>query len=159
MTANPFDTKSFVADFERAWNAKDPQVVISKYYDANVEFTDPTGKVERGTSALAKNLSGWFGAFSEMKISLTQSVQNGNDIALVQQCKGRHTGELEVAPGERVPATNKTAVVDVAEFIRLNNEGKIVRDLNIFDSARLLMQLGLLPGASQTTPTKQSIQR
>lgn len=159
MQTSRFDAKQFVTDFERAWNEKDAQTMITKYYDSNVEFTDPSGKPQRGADALRKSTEGWFGAFSEMKITVKQIVQNGNDVAILQHCRGRNTGELEVSPGERIPATNKTAEVEVAEFIRLNDQGKIVRDVAILDTAQLLMQLGVLPGPDQKATTGRAVQR
>lgn len=155
-----FDAKQYVRDFERAWNDKNAQTFLSKYYDANVEFTDPSGKLQRGIDPLRNVLQTWFKGFGEMKIDVTQAIQNGNDVAILQRCKGRNTGELEMVPGEPLAATNKNAEVEVAEFIKLNAQGKIVRDVTILDSASLLMQLGHLPGpTSQSKMTGRAAQR
>lgn len=152
-----FDANRYVKEFESAWNTKDPEPLM-KWSAPDVEFQDPrSDRTTRGQSAIRESSKQWFDAFSEMKIELKQSTVSGNNVALLYRCAGRHTGELEMAPGERVPATNKPAVVDVAEFITLNNEGKIVRDVAIMDSAKLLMQLGLMPGtqaAGQRGTTK-----
>jgi hypothetical protein len=154
-----FDAERYVSDLERAWNDKDTSGFVSKYYDNNVEFTDPNGKPQRGATALRGIMDSWVGAFGEMKIKITRTIQNGNDVAILQSFTGRHTGEFEIAPGERVPATNKTATVDVAEFVKVNDQGKIVHDVTILDNARLLMQLGLLPGPGQPQQSRTAVKR
>lgn len=159
MPTSRFDPKQYVMDFERAWADRDMAPMIQKYYDANVEFNDPTGKPQRGTDALKQVAESWFNAFSEMTITLTQSVQSGNEHALLQRFRGRHTGELEMAPGERIPATNKPAEIEVAEFIRVNDAGKIVRDAVVLDTGQLLMQLGLLPSPGQQATMGRAVQR
>lgn len=159
VASTRFDATQFVSDFQQAWNAKDPQAFVSKYYAGNVEFTDPSGQPKRGADALRSTLEAWFSAFSEMSIKATQTIQSGEEVAILQRCKGRHTGELQIMPGERIPATNKTAEVDVAEFVRLDAQGKIVRDVAIMDSAQLLMQLGVLPGAAQDAASRRTVQR
>jgi len=155
-----FDAKEYVRDLERAWNDKNADAFIQKHYDANVEFTDANGKPQRGQQAFRSTLDAWFKAFSEMKIDVTQAVQNGNDVAILQRCKGRNTGELAMIPGEApLPATNKTGEVAVAGFLRLNDQGKIVRDVAILDTASLLTQLGHMPGPGQAKVTGKAAQR
>lgn len=157
---NRFDGRQFIKDFEVAWNKKDASSVITKYYEPNVEYSDPsTGKLQRGTDALRKTTDAWFNAFSEMRLEVTQLIQSGNDIAILQHCKGRNTGELEMSPGERLPATNKTVEIDVAEFVKINEQGKVVRDVVIMDSALLMMQLGHMPAPGQAQVTGRAAQR
>lgn len=154
-----FDPQAYVNDLQATWNKKDGQGFISKHYDANVEFTDPSGKPQRGAGALRATIDAWFGAFSEMKIQLVETVQSGNNVAMIQRCTGRHTGDFEVAPGEKIPATNKTATVDVADFVRINDQGKVVHEIVVLDTGRLLMQLGVMPGGGQTAQPHRTMQR
>ena len=158
-TTTRFDPQTYVNDLQKSWNQKDAQGFITKHYDANVEFTDPSGKPQRGTGPLRTTLDAWFGAFSEMKIQLVETVQTGNNVAMIQRCSGRHTGDFEVSPGEKIPATNKTATVDVADFVRINDQGKVVHEIVVLDTGRLLMQLGVMPGAGQAEQARRAVPR
>ena len=158
MPAQSFDAKQFVSDFERGFNSKDLTKALS-YYDRDVETTGEAGKVQRGIEPFRQAMEGWMNGFSDTKIDVKDVIQQGNSVAIVQRCTALHTGDFEVAPGERVPATNKRVEIDVAEFIRLNEQGKIVRDLGFMDTAQLMRQLGVLPSASQRTTSQRAVQR
>ena len=149
-----------MTDFERAFNEKDIESVLH-YYDPNVEIPDPTnpGKTVRGLDTFRQFLQSWADGFSETKLEATQIVQNGKDVAILQRCRGRHTGEFEITPGERVAATNKTVDFEVAEFVKLNEQGKIVRDVGIMDQALLMRQLGLMPTPGAKQPSRGAVQR
>lgn len=146
-----FDPSRYMKDFETAWNAKDPQLAVQAYAD-NVEFYDPlTGQAVRGKEKGAENARTWFAAFSEMSFRVRSSVVQGNQVAILYDATGRHTGDFQIAPGESIPATNKTATVPMSEFLTLDANGKITRDVVVMDSGKLLMGLGIIPqpGAAQ----------
>ena len=105
---------------------------------------------------MTKNFEQWSGAFSEMDIQVRDVVESGNNVAILFEAKGRHTGEIELAPGETVPATNKVVKMDVAEFLTIDRNGKIARDHTIFDMAGMMTQLGLLPSPQGATQPGQS---
>jgi len=145
-----FDAQRYVKDFETAWNRNDPEALL-QHFAENVEFQDPLSPTpRRGREAARENMRAWFGAFTEMEIRLVESVVSDDRAALLYQCTARHTGELQIAPGERIPATNKRATVDLAEFDALDAQGRIVRTRAMFDSGRLMQQLGLMPAAGST---------
>lgn len=151
MPAN-FDGHKFVKDFNEAWNAKDASRVL-EHYAENVEFKDPSQpQVSRGKDALRKNTEKWFQGFDNIRFDVKDVIQTGNKAAILFEASGRHSGELEIAPGERIPATNKNVKMEIAEFVTLDDNGKITRDHTIFDAASMMTQLGLLPqgGAEQS---------
>lgn len=141
---NDFDARNFVKDLNDAMNAKNPDKLLP-YYATDAELRDPsTVQPLRGHDGVRKNLQQWSGAFSEVKMNVREIYGSGDKIAILLDVSGRHTGELELAPGEVVPATNKTARTEMAEFLTIQN-GKIVKDVGIFDMASLMQQLGLMP--------------
>lgn len=149
--ATSFDANRYVKDFERAWNAKDPSINLANYAD-NVELRDPiSSEPLRGKEKAMENTKAWFEAFSEMEIRLKESVVQGSKAALLYECTGRHTGDFHLAPGETIPATNKRASVEVTEFVTLDAQGKVTKDVVLMDSGKLLTQLGIIPqpGATQ----------
>jgi predicted ester cyclase len=160
MVATAFDPKRFIADFERAFQTRDYSTVRG-YYDPNVEFaTDTKGGTARGLDAFEAFWSTWGENFSDARIEILQSVVHGRDVAILQRCLGKHTGDgFEIAPGERVPATQKRISIHVAEFIKLGADGKIVRDDGIMDTGEMMRQLGVLPSATQESATRSAVPR
>lgn len=160
MASPQFDPQKYVSDFERAFNEKNVESVLH-YFDPNVEMADPSGsgKMIRGLDTFRQFMQSWAEGFSDTKLEVKQVVQSGKDVAILQRCRGRHTGEFEVAPGERIAPTNKTIDFDVAEFVTLNDQGKIVRDVGIMDQALLMRQLGLMPSTTTGQTTKGTVQR
>jgi ketosteroid isomerase-like protein len=158
MAATRFDVKQLLSDFERAFNTKDYEAAL-KHYDPNVEFLDPNGKTLRGVETFKKFWEMWGNGFSDTKIEVMQAVQTGNDVALLQRCSARHTGDFEISPGEHVAATNKPVKLVIAEFLRLNDQGKIVSDIGVMDTADLMRQLGVLPSPAQEAASRRTVQR
>lgn len=158
-----FDARTFVKDFVNAINRKDPESVLH-YYADNCELTDPTTQQPlRGKEGIRKNLQQWSTAMSELEVEVKESISTGNKAVVLFEARGRHTGELEMGPGERIPATNKPVRIEIANFVTLDNSGKITKDHSIFDVASMMMQLGLLPdtqragstpGRGATTPAR-----
>lgn len=150
------DAKRFVSDYATALNAHDPQGIM-KYYADSVEITDSSSPVPlRGKEGIRKNFQQWSDGFSEMSIDLHDVVQSGNKVVLRYTGKGRNTGEFSVSPGETLSPTNKSIRLEFAEFLTLDDSGKIVRDDSIYDTASLLVQLGLMPGPEKPRDTRES---
>lgn len=140
-----FDARAFVKDFVNAINTKDPESILH-YYADDCELTDPTTQQPlRGKEGIRKNVQQWSTAMSELKVDVKESVTSGNKAVVLFEGSGRHTGELEMGPGESIPATNKPMRLEIANFLTLDNNGKVTKDHSIFDVASLMMQLGLLP--------------
>ena len=140
-----FDPNRYVQDLVASFRSKDPEPYL-RHYAENAELTDPsTPQPVRGKDAIRKNWEQWSTAFGELEASLQHGIVSGNKAAILIDMKGRHTGDLALGPGETVPATNKTVKQQIAAFLTLDSEGKIVRDQTVFDLASMLQQLGLMP--------------
>jgi ketosteroid isomerase-like protein len=161
MVTPTFDPTRYVKDFETAWNAKDLDGAVKHHAD-EVELQDPlTGQTMRGKDKARENARGWFDAFSEMEMRLLQSAVQERQAAVLYECKGRHTGDLQIGGGETIPATNKRVTVLVSEFLTLGSDGKVTKDLVLLDSGKMLQQLGVIPapGAAQKQVGKGMPQR
>lgn len=143
--ATQFDPKRYLADFASAMNERDVDRLLA-YYAEDAELEDPsTPRPIRGKDAIRQNFLQWSKAFGEANVNVKDAIVQGNDVALRYEMTGRHVGDLELSPGETIPATNRSATVRVAEFIKLDAKGKIVADRAVFDVASMMTQLGLLP--------------
>ena len=147
--ATTFDARAYLQDINRAFNEKDPEPLL-RHYAENAEISDPTTRQPlRGKDGVRQNLRQWTTAMGETTFTLREAVTSPTHVALLMQVRARHTGEMELAPGERIPATNKPVQMDLANFLTLDAQGKIVKDQLIFDVAGMMTQLGLMPGAGQ----------
>lgn len=145
--SKPFDARQFMNDFVRAANTRSPDTLL-KHYAENAEISDPsTSTPLRGKAGIRENLEHWSSAFSEFDFKVKDVVQSGNKVALLYDAKVRHTGALEIAPGETVAATARLVRLEVSEFLTISEDGKISKDVTIFDQASMLSQLGLMEGA------------
>ena len=149
-----FDAQKFVGDFARSMNAKEPETLL-RYYADNAELWDPSYPAPiRGKAAIRESIEKWSAAFSELKMNVKDIIQSGNKVAITMEVTARNTGEMEAGPGETFPVTNKTATLQVAEILTIEN-GKITRDYTYFDVMGMLVQLGLAPGAELASGTPQ----
>lgn len=154
--SSTFDARGFVRDFVGSMNAKDPETLL-RHYAENAELKDPTlQQAVRGKAAIRKNFEQWSTAFSELDFTVKDVIEAGNKVAIHFDAKGRHTGELEVAPGEHVPATNKLVRMEVAEFLTIGSDGRISKDETLFDVAGMLAQLGLMPSPHAAPPADKA---
>lgn len=142
----PFDAKAFVNDFVRAANSRSADPLL-RYYSDDAEISDPSTPTPlRGKAGVRESIEHWSSAFSEFDMKVKEIVQSGNKVALLVDARARHTGALEVAPGERVRPTQRMVRMEVSEFLTISDDGKITKDLTIFDQASMLSQLGLMEG-------------
>jgi len=83
-----------------------------------------------------------FAAFGDTSATLEEIVVDGDRAAARVTVRATHTGDLQT-PGGPVGATGKTIVLDCAEFVRTDDEGRIVEHHRYFDAMSFLAQLGL----------------
>ena len=136
-----FDARLFIKDFVGSMNTKDPTTLLRHYSD-NVVLHDPSlPEPVRGKDAITKSFEQWSASFGELDFNIKEQVTAGSKVALLIDAKARHTGPLDVGPGERIAPTGRTVRMEVAEFLTIGADGKISRDETIFDVAGMLAQL------------------
>lgn len=130
----------------------------------NAELWDPTmSQPLRGKKAVRQNFTKWSSAFNDIRFTVKNIVESGENVAIYAEATARNTGEMELAPGEAIPATNKTVTMAIAEFLTISPQGKLTKDHTVFDSMTLMVQLGLAPSpqavGKATGPSKLSTSR
>lgn len=142
---------------------------VLQYYaeDAELVTTDlPEGI--HGKEAIRKVMQDMNRMFGDMSMQATSTVREADKVATIWRVQGVNTGEIEVAPGKSIPATGKRVDYQIANFLTLDRNGKIKKDVAIFDNASLMQQLGVPPetwieselqsgsrGASTTPPRRR----
>jgi len=98
----------------------------------------------KGKDAIRQYLQGWFTAFPDIKITVTNRVVTEDQVASELNFTGTNTGDLQLAPAATIPATGKMVNGKGTYFVRYKN-GRPVEVHSYPDLAGMMMQLGLMP--------------
>ena len=127
-----------------AWNAHDVERAVAVFPDNIVWHDTGSPQPMTGKDALRQYLQGWFSAFPDIKITVTNRVVTEDQVASELDFTGTNTGDLQLAPGATIPATGKKVNGKGTYFVRFQ-DGKPVEVHSYPDLAGMLMQLGLMP--------------
>jgi steroid delta-isomerase-like uncharacterized protein len=126
-----------------AWNAHDVERALAVFPD-NVVWHDAGSPQAMHKDGIRQYLQGWFSAFPDIKITVTNRVITEDQVAAELEFSGTNTGNLQLGPGATIPATGKKVNGQGTYFVRFKN-GKPVEVHSYPDLAGMLMQLGLMP--------------
>jgi steroid delta-isomerase-like uncharacterized protein len=126
-----------------AWNAHDVERALAIFPD-NVVWQDAGSPQAMNKDGIRQYLQGWFSAFPDIKITVTNRVITEDYVAAELDFSGTNTGDLQLAPGATIPATGKTVHGKGTYFVRFK-DGKPVEVHSYPDLAGMMMQLGLMP--------------
>jgi predicted ester cyclase len=126
-----------------AWNAHDVQRAAAVFPD-NVMWIDAGSPQPMNKDGIRQYLQGWFSAFPDIKITVTNRVITEDQVAAELNFSGTNTGDLQLASGATISATGKTVHGKGTYFVRFKG-GKPVEVHSYPDLAGMMMQLGLMP--------------
>ena len=128
-----------------AWNAHDVERALAIFPDTVMWHDVSSPEPFKGKAALRQYLEGWFSAFPDIKITVTNRVISEDQLASEIEFVGTNSGDLQLAPGAPpIPATGKKVTAKGTYFVRFQN-GKPVEVHSYPDAAGMMMQLGLMP--------------
>jgi steroid delta-isomerase-like uncharacterized protein len=127
-----------------AWNAHDVDRALAVFPDEVVWHDVSSPQPFPGKDAIRQYLQGWFSAFPDIKITVTNRVVTEDYVAAELDFLGTNTGALQLAPGASIPATGKTVHGKGTYFVHFK-DGKPVEVRSYPDLAGMMMQLGLMP--------------
>jgi uncharacterized protein (TIGR02246 family) len=128
-----------------AWSVHDMEGVVGNFADDAVWNDLSLPEPLRGKDAIRTYVQGWFTAFPDITLTKTNRVVEGDQVAVELEFRGTNTGPMNMG-GMEIPPTGKAVVGHGAYFARARN-GKIVEFNAHPDTAGMMMQLGLMPGA------------
>lgn len=137
------DARSFVDEFVAAIRSEDADRYANLYAEDAVMIEPLLGEPLHGQDAIRAGEAALFDAFGEIDPDVTSIVADGRRIAVEVVMRALNDGPLELGNGELLPATGRRVDVPTAWFFELNEEGKIVRERDYFDTAAILRQLGV----------------
>jgi steroid delta-isomerase-like uncharacterized protein len=127
-----------------AWNAHDAERAADVFPDNIVWIDAGSPQPMQGKDALRQYLQGWFTAFPDIKITVTNRAVTEDQVASELVFVGTNSGPLQLAPGASIPATGKKVNGRGTYFVRFK-DGKPVEVHSYPDLAGMMMQLGLMP--------------
>jgi predicted ester cyclase len=111
---------------------------IDKYFASNWVNHDPSLPPMQGLAG-ARQLIDLWSAFSDRKVTIEDSVAEGDKVATRFTITGKHTGEMMgIAP------TGKTIHISASGIFRIV-DGKATDNWVNFDALGMLQQLGAVP--------------
>ncbi len=126
--------------FEEVWNQKNEKA-IDEMCDENVVangLTDAEGNTIRGIESYKNLFRTFISAYPDIKITVEDTVIEGNKIAARCKVTATHTGE-----GLGLTPTDQPIEITGLAIVQLKN-GKIVEAWNEFDFMKMYTQLGAL---------------
>ena len=135
-------------DFLSGWSHNTPKLM--PLFTDNVVYEDTTvHAVLHGKDELRGFAEGWFKAFPDITFVPTWTVISGDRAAVAWLVSGTQKGDM---PG--MPASNKR-IVDLAGASLMECEdGKIKRNVDYWDMATSMRELGFLPAPEQISQSK-----
>jgi steroid delta-isomerase-like uncharacterized protein len=137
------DPTSFVDDFVAAIRSEDADRYASLYVEDAVMIEPLLDEPLHGQDAIRAGEAALFDAFGEVEPDVTSVVSDGRRIAVEVVMRAVNDGPLNLGNGEPLPATERRVEIPMAWFFELNEQGKIVREHDYFDTAVILRQLGV----------------
>jgi len=130
-----------VENWAAAWNSHDVQRVVSLFTD-DVTYEDVTfGAVNHGSEELRKFAAFFFEAVPDMKFEVLNYSLQGNGGTIEWSFTGTD---------KNVYKTGKKFTVRGVTVIAVDH-GKISRNLDFYDAATIMRQVGLLPSTDATS--------
>lgn len=139
---------------------------LVEFYATDAEIITPdVPEGVRGREQMRTMAQDWFRMFDDLRGQVVSSVQEGDKVALLMRVQGTNTGDITISPNNKIPATGKRADYQIGSFITLDNQGKIKREVVLFDNGTIMSQLGVPgslwaeEGTTATTGAKQPARR
>lgn len=134
------EVRSFLDRFVHAWQGQDVGALGACYTDDCV-VVSPIFNTLRGRTAVEKSYADLFKALAVRNVRVDDTVIGGEEpsrAVVVWNVQSTHVGEVF-----GMPATGKNIERTVAYILTIE-DGKISKELRLYDFTSMLMQLGVL---------------
>lgn len=128
--------------YELGLNQRD-LAIVDEVFDAGCTAYFRGGPPIRGRAALVESLSALLAAFSDLAVSVEDTIAEGDRVAVRWSAAAVHTGDFRgLPPSMRVPATGLRVSFTAIDLCRLEG-GLIVEHWSTLDQLDLLHQMGV----------------
>ena len=137
------DNTAIARKLYELWNRRDFDGVASLVADDGEIVLIGSGTRFRGPDGSREFSQMWADGFPDGKVTIDRTCASGDCVCLEFTGRGTHTGTLRSPAGE-IPATGRSVTIQLCDVHEIR-DGKIRSLHSYFDSASLLMQLGVMP--------------
>jgi steroid delta-isomerase-like uncharacterized protein len=120
----------------RVFNGRDVEGARD-YFTSEITFHALTVGTLNGVDAVVPVLGGLIAALSDIQAEVQDVIASGDQVALRQIVKAKHTGDLL-----GMPASGSQLQWDAVDIYRINDDGKISEQWAFEDFAAILTQAG-----------------
>jgi predicted ester cyclase len=125
-----------------------------RQFDKIAELMAPDGEIVlvgsdtrfRGPSGAIEFSRMWADGFPDGRVKIDNVIASGDHVVVQYTGTGTQTGPLKSPTGE-IPATGRSITLDLCDIQEIR-DGTIRLVQSYFDSASMLMQLGVIPEAA-----------
>lgn len=130
---------TYIQNLTDAWNSYDLERVLP-YYSEDYEAVDiGEPQVQHGRESVREMLVRYWKAFPDLRFRVTDTVAEGDRIAISWSAEGTHQGTImNIPPTGRKVQIRGVSIIDV-------KGGLVTRGQYIWDLAGMLRHMGLLP--------------
>ena len=139
MTLSRDEMQRLNEEFYDAMNRHDLDAVQAKLDDSVVDHQLPP-EMPNGKEGAAAFFSMMFDSSPDMKFEILDMLISGNRATIRSRVTGTQTG-----PFMELPATGKPFDVEGIDIVDVSDEGKLLEHWGIFDFAKMMQQIGLIP--------------
>jgi ketosteroid isomerase-like protein len=125
------------------WNKRDFDHLASLYVGGGEIVLVGPGTRFQGPEGAKEHALMWADGFPDGRITIDKVIATDRDVVVQFTGTGTHTGTLKT-PGGEIVATGRSVTLQVCDVLSFR-AGRVSRLHSYFDSASLLMQLGVMP--------------
>lgn len=139
------DDATIARQLYQDWNKRQFDHFASLFASSGEIVLVGSGTRFRGQKGAKEFANMWADGFPDGKVKIDKLIAADTSVVVQYTGTGTHTGTL-AAPAGDIPATGRSVTLELCDVIQFR-DGKIKSLSSYFDSASLLMQLGVLPEA------------
>lgn len=127
----------------KAFNRADVDAIAAAYHD-ETEYRQPFSPVPLTTPEAISAFEGaMFAGFSDVGVEVEWLVANGDRAAAGMTIRATHTGTMPLPDGQSLAPTGRRIEIRNADYMRVNENGRIVEHVRYGNPVELLTQLGI----------------
>ncbi|MGC4933152.1 ester cyclase [Gordonia sp. DT30] len=126
----------FAAAATAAVNEHNPTAVVALWAEP-ADYLSPLTGPQNGLEALRRREESLFGAFSDLRTTITPLGQDGHTGAMLVRFDGTHDG-----PYAGMPATGNTIALEMVAIVDFDDDGKVIGERVMLDTADVAAALG-----------------
>jgi steroid delta-isomerase-like uncharacterized protein len=136
--------KDLWTEWETRYNKHDFPGAAS-IWASDAVYTDPNGRCEGGKAIQAYHEAA-DKPFSDISLETTLLIEEGDTAVAEWRWRATHTAAIAIPDGNEIPPTGKTIEISAVSVMTVR-DGKVALQRAYFDTAAMMSQLGLMPGA------------